>query len=273
MKEYKNLYNKLYKLEGINYSGVSLDNRKFDSLSGKTKEASSFFRSLNGNELFEVLEVGASVGHASAHFPNYRGIEYSKTVVEIGKSIYGEDTKLIQADARKLPFNNSSIDFVFSINVLEHIPEPQLALEEFIRVARLESYIYLDPAYNCRRFTVKKLESRNYSDLLFVDKLEKFFIPVLNNIVFRLISSIPRRLYLEILLLASDNPIKFHHKNLYPNFELIEKLGHNSDDDAFSNFDKHSIIIYFASRKYKVIGYESLIKRLLCRTGPVIVKL
>jgi hypothetical protein len=65
--------------------------------------------------------------------------------------------------------------------------------------------------------------------------------------------------------------IGFAYKKLKPDFALIQRHGHTSDGDAFSSFDKHSINIYYLSRGYKVIGFESFIKRLTCRTGPVVV--
>ena len=122
--------------------------------------------------------------HAGIHFANYVGIDYSRTAVEIGKPIYGSKIKLLQADARKPPFNNSSKDFVFSINMLEHIPEPQLALDELIRVTRPGGLVYLDLSYNCRIYTVKKLQYRKYSELVFLDRIEKLLIPLLNNFLF-----------------------------------------------------------------------------------------
>lgn len=273
MKNYKKEYDTLYKLDGVNYSGVKNNDNLIIEMEGKYLKALLFLKELPNYEALEVLEVGASVGHASKHFSNYTGVEYSQKAVDIGKTIYGNKLNLIQSDARDLPFNDYSKGFVFSINVLEHIPEPDLALDEIIRVSQPGGIVYLDPAYNCRKFTVKKLEERKFSELGFFDKIEKLMIPVINNLFFRSISAIPTRIYLEVLLVISSNPINLIYKKMNPNFELIEKYGHASDDDAFSSFDKHSIIIYFLSRGFKVLGYETILKRIFCRTGPVIAKL
>ncbi len=270
-KNYKNEYDELYKIDGLNYAGISETIQNANELTGKYSETLSYLKSLNFSENFLVLEVGASTGRASSFFPNYTGVEYSQRAVDIGKSIHGEEINLIQGDARQLPIINSSCDFIFSINVLEHVPEPEYALDEMLRVAREEAFIYLDPAYNCRSYTVKKLEVREFKDLSFLEKLEKLSIPLLDSLVFRAILSIPRRLYLESLYLFEMRNIGFAYKKLKPDFDLIQRHGHTSDDDALSSFDKHSIIIYYLSRGYKVIGYESLIKRLTCRTGVVVV--
>ena len=273
MKTYKSNYDKLYRLDGTNYSGVTVSTNFIEELNGKYSEALASFKELSKIEILQVLEVGASVGHAAKFFPNYTGVEYSQTAVDIGKSIYGNQLNLIQSDARKLPFNDNSKGFVFSINVLEHVPEPELTLDELIRVTESEGFVYLDPAYNCRNFRVKKLDARRYSEIGLFDKLEKLLIPILNNLVFRAIIAVPRRIYLEILLAISSKPINLIYRKLSPDFDLIEKYGHVSDDDAFSVFDKHSLIVYYLSRGYKVLGYKSMFKRIFCRTGPIIVEL
>ena len=51
--------------------------------------------------------------------------------------------------------------------MLEHIPEPEKSLDEFIRICKNGGCIYLDPAYNCRSWTVKKLVERSYHELKF----------------------------------------------------------------------------------------------------------
>lgn len=273
MENYKDKFDKLYNLYGVNYSGITHDFNLNRDLNEKYLEAFSFFKEIENHEALEILEIGASVGHACKLFPNYAGVEYSQKAVDIGKSIYGKEINLIQSDARKLPFANKSKGFVFSINVLEHVPEPNLALDELIRITHPGGYVYLDPAYNCRKYTIKKLEVRHYSELGLFDKFEKLMIPFFNNLIFRAVVAMPTRIYLEILMVVSNKPVNLIYKKLNPNFELIEKYGHVSDDDAFSSFDKHSILIYYLSRKCNVIGYNSLFNRIISRTGPIIIKL
>jgi site-specific DNA-adenine methylase len=53
-----------------------------------------------------------------------------------------------------------------------------------LRVAREEAFIYLDPAYNCRSYTVKKSEVRKFKELSLLEKLEKLSIPLLDSVVF-----------------------------------------------------------------------------------------
>lgn len=51
---------------------------------------------------------------------------------------------LLQMDATNLQFENESFDFVFSYDVFEHLADPELVLQEAIRVVKPGGYIYLD---------------------------------------------------------------------------------------------------------------------------------
>lgn len=57
--------------------------------------------------------------------------------------------EFLTADAQDLPFRDDWFDFCFSQNAFEHIPDPERALREAIRVTRRHGYIYLvfDPIW------------------------------------------------------------------------------------------------------------------------------
>ena len=57
-------------------------------------------------------------------------------------------------DVTRLPFTSGGVDAVFSLEVLEHLPKPELALQEYARVAR--KYVLLsvpnEPFFRSLRF-------------------------------------------------------------------------------------------------------------------------
>jgi SAM-dependent methyltransferase len=90
-----------------------------------------------------------------------------------------EGVRFLQMDAAQLCFQDESFDFVFSYNAFEHFAEPELALQEAIRVARKGGYIYLvfGPLYMSpkgshayRSITVP------YHQFLFPEELLKDFV-------------------------------------------------------------------------------------------------
>jgi SAM-dependent methyltransferase len=78
-----------------------------------------------------VLDVGARDGGLKAYLPD--GVRYQG--VEIAPEFAGPDV-LTHDVSQGLPFNDDSYDFVFCIEVLEHVPNPFGALTEMHRVLR-----------------------------------------------------------------------------------------------------------------------------------------
>ncbi|MGR3303177.1 MAG: class I SAM-dependent methyltransferase [Candidatus Scalindua sp.] len=91
------------------------------------------------------LELGCWDGMVSCNL-NCRG----KKTTAIDNRTEGFDQRainegvaLLQMDSTHLKFENESFDFVFSYDAFEHFEEPELVLQEAIRVVKKGGYIYL----------------------------------------------------------------------------------------------------------------------------------
>ncbi len=85
----------------------------------------------------QVLDLGSATGGNTLHISSLghqvTSVEYS----EIGVAIQQQKgIKVIQADARRLPFQDSSFDLIVCLDVLEHIIEDDLAASEIFRVLK-----------------------------------------------------------------------------------------------------------------------------------------
>jgi ubiquinone/menaquinone biosynthesis C-methylase UbiE len=99
-----------------------------------------------------VLDVGTGSGRHS-HYADTFGARV--VAVDIGDSIDVARRNLparvltVQADAEALPLAESSFDFVMSIGVLHHLPDPEAALRSIARFARsggrVRVYLYWLP--------------------------------------------------------------------------------------------------------------------------------
>ena len=79
-----------------------------------------------------MLELGAGLDCTAA--PN---------VVRTDANIYGDAALLdVVADAHRLPFDDATFDFVFSLAVFEHLHSPWLAAQEIARVLRPGGRVY-----------------------------------------------------------------------------------------------------------------------------------
>jgi ubiquinone/menaquinone biosynthesis C-methylase UbiE len=92
-----------------------------------------------------ILEIGSGLGQNSHQIAERGarkvvGVEYSIEKVNWSKSYFYEsknkNLKFVQGNAESLDFPDSEFDFVFSISVLEHIKNPEKALQEMFRVLK-----------------------------------------------------------------------------------------------------------------------------------------
>lgn len=102
----------------------------------------------------QFLEIGCGHALASASIAR-RGL--SATAIDIAEDFDARaidaGVRCMQMDAINLEFEDSSFDCVFSHDAFEHIPDPQTALTEALRVIRPGGYVYLSfgPLYMSAR--------------------------------------------------------------------------------------------------------------------------
>ncbi len=85
-----------------------------------------------------VLDVGAGeafvAGHLDLNRLRYVGLDPDRTAAAYAVSTFG--VGYIIGDGRWLPIRTGAADLVLCLEVLEHLPDPDAALEELCRVAR-----------------------------------------------------------------------------------------------------------------------------------------
>lgn len=95
-----------------------------------------------------VLEAGCGAGHG-AELINRAGaaevvaIDRSPAALELARSAVTDGVTLERGDVESLPFGDGSFDFVVCFDVIEHLDEPDRALDEFSRVLRRDGLLLL----------------------------------------------------------------------------------------------------------------------------------
>src|SRR5262245_17301014 len=84
------------------------------------------------NQTDVVLELGCGLGALAAIHPNYLGLELSRTAIRSAAF----SAPVVNGDMQELPFRSGSVSFIFSWAALEHVPRPELVLEEVRRVLK-----------------------------------------------------------------------------------------------------------------------------------------
>lgn len=90
-----------------------------------------------------VLEIGCGLGTDHLALARNGGIMHA---LDLGQrnlkitshrlNIYGYSTKPVQGDGEHLPFEDESMDFVYSFGVLHHFPDTKRAVSEIFRVLK-----------------------------------------------------------------------------------------------------------------------------------------
>ena len=94
-----------------------------------------------------VLDLGGGMGRmsiplSSRHFVTLTDI--SPQMLELARPHAGDRLRLQVADARSLPFEDQSFDYVLAIDLLPHIPSPQDLLLEARRVLKPGGHLVID---------------------------------------------------------------------------------------------------------------------------------
>jgi ubiquinone/menaquinone biosynthesis C-methylase UbiE len=131
------------------YGGVA---PRFDKMNVKERDEHYFaLATLEGLlgflECRSLLDVGAGTGRTLRFFKTKRsdlrlkGIEPVAAMREQAYQLGVDRDEIIAGDARELPFGEGAFDIVTETGILHHIPNPERAISEMLRVAKKAIFI------------------------------------------------------------------------------------------------------------------------------------
>lgn len=218
-----------------------------------------------------VVEIGCGLQNFHAQHPGWIGVDisvYALTKLNKGRRLCGDWSIA-------LPFRSSSIPFVISAFVLEHLPDPERSLEELDRILAPGGIAYLRPAFNVPQWRANGLEYLDGATLSFVQRLAKRTLVVRRLPLWRFVTNLVwGRLLDEIQYLQAKRrgtTVRLRWKKLM----AYEKAFLGPDSDAVSAFDKSAVAVWFLSRGYRVLpesDASSLLSRILARHSAIIVR-
>lgn len=249
---YEDFYSEAY--TGKEYGNtIEMENHSFYKHLKKWLEKNREFRDK------QFLEIGSGRGALQDVVENYTGIDYADTV----KQYYHKP--FVCGSAENLPFKDNNFDVVWSYAVWEHIPDPEKAFEETIRVIRDKGRFVLCPAWHCRPWFAGGYQVRPYSDLRFREKIYKFLIPFLDWLPLRMSVMFIKRVVVLMKYLFAGNKFPLYYKKLKPNYEVFWQ----SDSDACNDLDPFFVILWFKSRNCCCISHKKMRDQFFSRTGII----
>ena len=190
-----------------------------------------------GLEHARVLDVGSGTGYLQDVVADYVGLDISPAAAHFYHKPF------IQASATEMPVPDDGFDALWSIFVLEHVPNPEQALLEMRRAVKNGGILYLAPAWNCRQWYADGYPVRPFSDLGWKGKLYKAAIPIAEYAPFKMLVVVSTRLALRAGRLLGG-PSSLHYGLLKANYDKYWM----PDSDAVNTLDRDELRLWFTSR-------------------------
>jgi SAM-dependent methyltransferase len=192
----------------------------------------------HGLERKRILEVGSGRGYLQDVVDDYTGLDLSSQVARFYHKNF------VAASATEMPFPDSSFDAIWTVWVLEHIPEPERTLMEIRRVLKPGGLLYLAPAWNCTSWAADGLEVRPYSDFNMRGKLLKASLPFQRFPVIQMMHVFPVRGIRWAQYKWGGNTTRLRFHALDPNYDTYWQ----PDSDAAVSLDRFETFLWFQSR-------------------------
>ena len=208
----------------------------------------------------KALDVGSGRGYLQDMVENYTGLDISPTA----SRFYHK--KFVLGSATAMPFEADSYDVIWSVDVLEHVPNPEQALSEIRRVAKDGALLYLSPAWDCQPYLAEGYNVRPYSDFGVRGKITKAAIPA------RVAGHVFARMMIYPVRFAawkeSGQPTRLHYHRLEPNY----KTYWGPDADAVNSLDRYEAALWFRSRGDECLNCETGLDALTQDDGRLLVR-
>jgi SAM-dependent methyltransferase len=196
-----------------------------------------------GLEDARTLEVGAGSGTLQDVVEDYVGLDIAASAQRYFHKPF------VQGSATDLPFEDNEFGDVWTIWTLEHVPNPESAMNELRRVTKDGGYIYFGPAWNNPTWAPMGYMSRGFSDLGLYHWLIKMTLYVREIGQFKGMYRYPTRL-LRWGAASLGGPTRLHYRHVDGNFEKYWM----ADSDAVNSIDCFEAQLWFESRGDEVLN-------------------
>lgn len=186
----------------------------------------------------KVLEVGAGRGYLQDVVADYTALDIAPTAQRFFHKPF------VLGSATAMPFADNSYDAVWTVWVLEHVPNPEQALREIRRVANDGAVLYLLPAWDVAPWAAQGYKVRPYSDFNLAGKVYKWLIPFRSSYLFYLLTRPQTRALRAAWTSIAGGPATLHYRRLEPNYQKYWE----ADSDAVNSLDRAEMARWFTTR-------------------------
>lgn len=207
-----------------------------------------------------VLEVGCGRGRLSDLHRGWFGIDLGHPT--LARYVPGRSA---QADATQLPVADASVGAVISVEALEHVPNPEAALDEMLRVLEPGGVLYLRPAWFCSQWPMNA--PRSPSSLRPSQRLRWLLLAARYSRPARLPGVLLRKARAERdLWLRRPRPLRW--RPLVPDYTRYWA----PDSDAAASLEPNDLIAWLSARGFEIVEPAGRLARLSHIRGPIVAR-
>lgn len=184
------------------------------------------------------LEIGAGSGSLQDAVEDYTGLDIAASAARYFHKPF------VQGSATDLPFDDNEFDAIWTVWTLEHVPDPEKALEEMRRVVKPGGMLFVFPAWNATSWAPRGYQVRPYSDFDWAGKLVKASVAIRSTNTFRTSWLIPTRLIRYGWWRATNAETRLRYQAIQPNYTTYWQ----PDSDATAGIDSHEAMLWYISR-------------------------
>jgi SAM-dependent methyltransferase len=194
----------------------------------------------------KALDVGSGSGYLQDVVEDYTGLDISTSA----RRFYHKP--FVAGSATAMPFSDNTFDTIWTIWVLEHVPNPEQALREIRRVAKDGGLLFLAPAWDVPSWAAQGYDYRPYSDFGAAGRLVKASLPVRRSF-----QEMAKTIVWPVRLSSwelTGGPTSFRYRRLEPNYATYL----SPDADAVNSLDRNETALWFASRGDECLNCASI---------------
>ncbi len=211
----------------------------------------------------KILEVGSGRGYLQDIVDDYTGLDLSPSVARFYHKPF------VVGSATEMPFADNTYDAVWTVWVLEHIPQPEKTFAEIRRVLKPGGALFLLVAWNCTPWAADGFDVRPYSDFNWRGKLVKSTIGIRSMPFFQMWYMFPVRGIRWAQYSLAGDETRLHFRALEPNYEVYWQ----PDSDAAISLDSFETYLWFRSRGDECLNCGTPGEEIRRRTNPLILKI
>ncbi len=206
------------------------------------------------------LEIGSSGGFFQDMVTDYYGTDISEDLAVH----YHKPYRVVAGT--KFPFADNMFDAIWTFAVYEHIPHLQEALLEIRRLLKPGGVVLFEPAWQCRSWAAQGYPVRPYHDFGLKGKLIKATIPLRDNVLWRSMYIVPKRLVSHLAFLVGYKYERIRYKKIDANYDIYWM----ADSDACNHIDPHDAILWFCSNGFQCLSHPLQLSAFFVRTGALV---